>query len=202
LPPIAAPSQKLLDLIYDAATDPERWREVLIGITDMTGGGSGFIHGVDNWKRQVIFSFFARLSEQSISTYRQRHVANPLADVMNQCPAGKLVRTDDILALADFKRTGLFNEVWRPEEIAHGAMVPLAARESFQVGFNVYRWDRLGPYRADELRLLAQLYPHMRRSMLLGFRLDGYKALQRTEFDVLDRLSVARRSDQQNQILG
>ena len=30
----------------------------------------------------------------------------------------------------------------------------------------------------------------MRRSLLLGFRLDGYKALQRAEYQALDRLSV------------
>ena len=34
------------------------------------------------------------------------------------------------------------------------------------------------------------IYPHIRRALLLGFRLNGYKALQRAQFSVIDRLSV------------
>jgi DNA-binding CsgD family transcriptional regulator len=34
------------------------------------------------------------------------------------------------------------------------------------------------------------LVPHMRRSLDLGFRIEGYRALQRADYGVLDRLSV------------
>jgi PAS domain-containing protein len=109
---------------------------------------------------------------------------------MNHSPVGNLVRSDDILPLASFKRTAFFDEVFRPQGIAHSAMVSLSAKHDFQAGFNLCRSEGQGPYEADELRFLAQLYPHLRRSLLLGFRLDGYKALQRAEFQVLDRLSA------------
>lgn len=47
-----------------------------------------------------------------------------------------------------------------------------------------------GPFEEEVLRFFAQLYPHLRRSILLGFRLNQYKALQHAQFDVLDRLSA------------
>jgi DNA-binding CsgD family transcriptional regulator len=69
-------------------------------------------------------------------------------------------------------------------------MIPLAAKGSFQAGFNICRSARQGPFEADALQLFSWLYPHLRRSLLLSFRLDGYTALQRGEFQALDRLSV------------
>ena len=58
------------------------------------------------------------------------------------------------------------------------------------MALNICRSEAQGPFEEDVLRLFSQLYPHLRRALLLGFRLDGYKTLQRAEFHVLDRLSA------------
>jgi DNA-binding CsgD family transcriptional regulator len=181
---------KLLDLIYDAATDRELWVSALIQIADMTGSLGGYMFGADNSARLVTFAFKGRLSEEADQAYRERHVYNPHAEVMNHSPVGKLVRSDDIMPLAALQRTAFYNEVHRVQDVAHTAMVSLAAKDAFQVGFTICRSERQGAYGAKELRSMSQLYPHLRRSLLLGFRLDGYKALQRAEFHALDRLSV------------
>jgi DNA-binding CsgD family transcriptional regulator len=187
---VTEPPDKLLDLIYDAATEEALWTSALIQIADMTRSVGGNVFGVDNKARRLSFYFNGRLSEEAYRAWRERHLVNPVADVMNYSPVGKLVRTDDILPLAELKRTAFFDEVLRPQDVAHIAMVPLAAKDGFQAGFSMCRGERQGPCQADELRLFSQLYPHLRRSLLLGFRLDGYKALQRAEFQSLDRLSV------------
>jgi DNA-binding CsgD family transcriptional regulator len=147
--------------------------------------------GVDNRQRFVAFSFKGRLSEEADRAYRERHVANPHAEVMNYSPVGKIVRSDDILPLEDLRRTAFYNEVLRVQDVAHMAMVPLAAKEHFQVGCTICRTERQGPFGTEELRFISQLYRHLSRALLLGFRLEGYKALQRAEFHVLDRLSAA-----------
>jgi DNA-binding CsgD family transcriptional regulator len=69
-------------------------------------------------------------------------------------------------------------------------MVPLAVKGDILAGFTICRSERQGPYEADALRLFSRLYPHLRRALLLGFRLDAYRSLQRAEYYVLDRLSV------------
>jgi DNA-binding CsgD family transcriptional regulator len=184
------PADRLLDLIYDAATDAELWTSALIQIADVTSSVGGIVFGVDNGVHRVAFICNGRLSEEGNHAYRERHVTNPHAAFMNHSPVGKLVRSDEVVPLANFKRTAFFDEVYRPQGIAHNAMVPLVAKDDFQAGFTLCRSERQGPYEADELRLLSQLYPHLRRALLLGFRLDGYKALQRAEYHVLDRLSV------------
>ena len=184
------PPDKLLDLIYDAATEEELWTPALIEIADLTGSVGGYVFGVENRVRLVTFSFNGRLSEESHRVYRERHFVNPLSAYMNHSPVGRLVRCDDILTLPELQRSAFYDEVFRPQGVAHNCMAVLAAKGDFQAGFNMCRGARAGPFDTDELRFFSRLFPHMRRSLLLGFRLDGYKALQRAEFHVLDRLSV------------
>jgi DNA-binding CsgD family transcriptional regulator len=187
---VIQPSDKLLDLIYDAAADEALWTPALIEIADVTGSLGGFVFGVENKARRVTFTFNGRMSEESHRVYRERHIVNAWSRYMNHCPVGKWVQSDEILPLTELKRTAFFDEVLRPQKMAHNAMVPLAAKDDFQVGFNVGRSERQGPFEKEVQRFFAQLYPHLRRSLLLGFRLDAYKALQHAQFDVLDRLSV------------
>ena len=51
------PPDKLLDLIYDAATEEELWTPALIEIADLTGSVGGYVFGVENRVRLVTFSF-------------------------------------------------------------------------------------------------------------------------------------------------
>jgi DNA-binding CsgD family transcriptional regulator len=69
-------------------------------------------------------------------------------------------------------------------------MIALAAKQDFCVAFNICRSARQGPISEEGRRFLERLVPHMRRSFQLGLRVEGYHALQRAEYQVLDRLSA------------
>ena len=184
------PPAKLLDLIYDAATEEELWTPALIQIADLTASLGGFIIGIENKVRSVTFLFNARMSDESHRIYRERHFINPWSAYMIDSPVGEFVQSDEIMPLPELQRTAFYDEVLHPQRITHHLMGPLAAKHDFRAVLNVCRDARHGPFEADALRLFSQLFPHLRRSLLLGFRLDGYKALQRAELHVLDRLSV------------
>ena len=190
MPRVTEPPGKLLDLIYDAATEQELWTRALIQIANMTDSLGGFVVGVEYKDRLVPFLFNGRMSEESHRNYAERHIDNPWSAVMNHGPTGKLVQSAEIISLPELKRTAFFDEVLRPQKMAHNAMLTLARKDDFFGVFNICRSERQGPFEEGVLRFFAQLYPHMRRSLLLGFRLDAYKALQRAEFQVLDRLSA------------
>ena len=187
---VIEPSDKLLDLIYDAATEPEMWTSALIQIADMTGNLGGFVVGVEIKDRSVPFLFNAPMSQESHRTYAERHIENPWSPVMNHVPSGKIVQSAEIISLPDLKQAAFFDEVLRPQKMAHNAMLTLARKDDFFGVFNMCRSEAQGPFEEDALRLFSPLYPHLRRALQLGFRLDAYKAMQRAQFDVLDRLSV------------
>lgn len=178
----------LVDLIYDAATEEELWTPALVQIADLTGSLGGLIFGIDNREHFVAFSHNGRMSEEANRAYRERHFVNPWWDYMHTVPAGRYVQSEDIVPLHELKRSPFFHEVLRPQNMSHNFMVPLATRPDFQVGFNLCRSESQGRLHEDGIKLFTRLHSHLKRSLLLGFRLDGYRALQRAEFKVLDRL--------------
>jgi DNA-binding CsgD family transcriptional regulator len=182
--------EQLLDLIYDAAADEALWSDVLAGIADLTGSLNGAIFGQVIGANKVYFSHYTRSREECLRAYRERHVQNPHSLYMDKQPTGTLVASDEIISLSELKKTAFYDEVFRPQDVAHVAMIPLESRRGFTAAFNLCRSERQGPFEEQEMATLRRLVPHMVRSTALGFRLQGYRALQRAEFQVLDRLSA------------
>lgn len=188
--PPSEPSEQLLDLIYDAATDDGLWPAVLAGVADLTGSLNGALYGQTISAGRVYFSHVTRSSEECQRAFRERHVQNPWSLYMDLQPAGSLVASDQIISLPELKKTAFYDEVHRPQDIAHNAMIPLEKQRGFVAAFNICRSERQGPFEAPQMATLARLCPHLRRSLALGHRLNGYKALQSAEFQILDRLSA------------
>jgi DNA-binding CsgD family transcriptional regulator len=187
---VKEPSEKLLDLIYDAATEQELWRSVLTAIADLTSSHGGILYGQSFAARKVYFDYNGRLSEECNRVYQDRHMSNPWSNAMAPQPVGRIVLSDEIIPLSSLRSTLFFEEVLRPQDVAHNAMIRLAGKDGFHAAFNLCRSARQGPFGEGERRLLGALIPHMRRSIQLGFRIDSYRALQQGAFAALDRLSV------------
>jgi DNA-binding CsgD family transcriptional regulator len=181
---------KLLDLIYDAATEQELWRSVLTEIADLTNSQGSILFGQSVQVSKVYFEYNGRLDEECNRVYRDRHLQNPWSLGMEKQPVGRIILSDEIIPLSTLRPTLFFDEVLRPQDVAHNTMIALAAKEDFRAAFNLCRSGRQGELGQDGQRLLRRLVPHMQRSLLLGFRLDAYRAFQHAEYDVLDRLSV------------
>lgn len=191
--PMAVPEKSLdllLDRIYEAATEQELWRSVLTEIADRTGSQGAVLFGQSFQAARVYFDYNGRLSEECNSVYRQRHMQNPWSAAMESQPVGRLVLSEEVVPLASLQPTLFFDEVLRPQDVAHNAMIALSAKADFKAAFNLCRSARQGPLGNDGRRFLQQLVPHLCRSIRLGFRIDAYRGLQRAEYHVLDRLSV------------
>jgi DNA-binding CsgD family transcriptional regulator len=185
----SAQTERLLDLIYDAATENELWRHVLTEIADFTDSQGGILFGQSFAERRIYFDFNGRLNEDCNRAYQERHMRNAWSEYMETQPVGRLVLSDEAIGLSELQKSAFYDEVLRPQEIAHNGMIALAARDNFRAAFNMCRTVRQGPFESDDMRTIEWLTPHMRRSMALGFRLDSYRALQQAAFDVLDRFS-------------
>ena len=193
-------SDKLLDLVYDAATEPELWSSVLTEISDLTGSQGGVLFGQST--RKVFFDYNGRLDADRIRLYEEQHLSNVWAEYMFRQPVGRLVGSDEVVPLSTLRKTALFNDVLRPQDLAHSTMLKLFGDDDFHGAFNICRSERQGPMDEGGRRLVSAIVPHLRRSVALGFRLDGYRAIQRAEYAVLDQLaSGVILLDQRNRIL-
>jgi DNA-binding CsgD family transcriptional regulator len=181
--------EKVLDLIYDAAAENDLWRNVLTAIADLTHSQGGILFGQSITAQKVYFDFNGRLDEDCNRTYQERHMRNPWSDGMEHQPVGRLVLSDELVDLSALRSTSFYDEVLRPQGVAHNAMMALAAKDDFRAAFNMCRSAHRGPFERDEQRLLERLSPHLRRSVTLGFRIDGYLAMQNAAFNVLEQLA-------------
>jgi DNA-binding CsgD family transcriptional regulator len=105
-------------------------------------------------------------------------------------PAGTVVLSDSILPFTELRRTAFFDEVMRPQDLGHAAMIGLSRKPDFGVGFCLNRGPRQGPYSEQQRHLLERLTPHLMRTVQLGFQLGTYRALQHMEYNTLDRITV------------
>jgi DNA-binding CsgD family transcriptional regulator len=180
---------RVLDLIYDAAAENDLWSEALTGIADLTHSQGGILFGQSLTAQKVYFDFNGRLDETCNRAYQERHMRNPWSTYMESQPVGRLVTSDEAIEVSDLRKSAFYDEVLRPQDITHNGMMALAAREDFRAAFNMCRSADHGPHDPDEQRFLEWLSPHLCRSVALGFRIDGYLAMQHAAFDVLERLA-------------
>jgi DNA-binding CsgD family transcriptional regulator len=108
---------------------------------------------------------------------------------MEHQPVGRLVASDEAVDLSVLRQSAFYDEVLRPQNVSHNGMMALAAREDFRAAFNICRNTGQGPLGHEEQRMLEWLAPHLCRSVTLGFRIDGYLAMQHAAFTVLEQLS-------------
>ena len=183
--------ERLLDKIYDAATDDQLWAPIFREISTLTNSVGGVLLGQSQSPRLLHFARHYNTDPECLRVLRDRHVLNPWTLHMQKFhPAGTVVLSDSILPLTELRRTAFFDEVMRPQDLGHAAMVGLSRKPDFGVGFCLNRGPRQGPYSEQQRHLLERLTPHLMRTVQLGFQLGTYKALQHMEYNTLDRITV------------
>jgi DNA-binding CsgD family transcriptional regulator len=183
--------ERLLDKIYDAATDDQLWAPVFREISTLTNSVGGVLLGQSQSPRLLHFARHYNTDPACLRALRDRHVLNPWTLHMQKFhPVGTVVLSDSILPLTELRRTAFFDEVMRPQDLGHAAMIGLSRKPDFGVGFCLNRGPRQGPYSEQQRNLLERLTPHLMRTVQFGFQLGTYKALQHMEYNTLDRITV------------
>lgn len=185
----AEPPDRLLDKIYDAATDASLWSEAVIDIADLTGSQGGVLFGFLREREAITFMHNGRLDDDAHATYRARHFRNPWATHMFRQRQGSIVFSDEIQPPHEFRKCAFYDEVLRPQGLLYNAMMPITVDGDFMGAFNILRSPRQGPFSELDRRFFGRLGPHLQRAQMLSLRLDGYRLLQRGEYAVLDRLA-------------
>jgi DNA-binding CsgD family transcriptional regulator/PAS domain-containing protein len=175
--------------MYDAVLDASLWSAVLEGIADLTDSTGALIHGFSVNREMYTFHELGRIDPDCKRRHELYHVANPWMR-SSRFRAGHLVRSDDLIALAQLKRTSFYDDVLRPQNIAHGTIVNVISRPDFKVSINVERSETKGPFSERDIAVLNSLLPHLRRASELRLRMLDYRAAARAERDALDALST------------
>ena len=179
----------LVGLIYDAVLDGSLWGAALEGIADITHSAAALIHGYSVDRKLYTFHDLARIDPECKRRHELYHVTNPWMR-SGRFPAGRVVHSDDLIELPELKRTAFYDDVLRPQNLAHGAIVNVVSRPEFRVSLNVERSETSGPFSERDTAILSSLLPHLRRACELRLRMLDYCEAAQAERDALDALST------------
>ena len=181
--------EALVGTTYDAVLDETLWSTVLEGIADLTGSAAALIHGYSVDREIYTFHELGRIDPDCKRRHELYHVVNPWMRA-SRFSAGRVVRSDDLIQLTQLKRTAFYDDVLRPQNIAHATIVNVDSRPEFRVSINVERSEAKGPLGERDIAVLNSLLPHLRRACQLRLRMHDYQAAARAERDALDALST------------
>ena len=179
--------EALIGAMYEAVLDESLWSSVLEGIADLTDSAAALIHGYSVDRKIYTFHELGRIDPDCKRRHELYHVVNPWMR-SSRFPAGHVVHSDDLIALAQLKRTAFYDDVLRPQNIAHATIVNAISKPEFKVSVNIERSEAKGPFHTDDIAVLKSLLPHLRRACELRLRMHDYQAAALAERDALDAL--------------
>ena len=186
---------QLLDLLYDAALDPQRWPAFLNGLPAAFGGACGVLHDFDIASaRLAAFRSFGS-DPAYIASYGQYYgYVNPYPSVgFEKFPVGKPVLASDCMAPEIAERSEFYNDWMKPQGITTDHLaVPLGNSRgkvtllSIAPHASVYRKGR-EIYR----RRLELLLPHLIRAVAISRTAVRAQRAESALATGLDALSLA-----------
>jgi DNA-binding CsgD family transcriptional regulator len=185
-----ARSSRLSDLIediYDAALEPARWNDVLIGINEFVGSQACGLISKDRQTRFGETHYYSGIDPHYIGLYAESYSRFDPLTVLP--PSGKVVGIPDLLAYDDYRRGPFYQEWLRPQGCIDAANVVL---------------DQSGPDCADLLtflpgrgmadetmrRRIAAVAPHARRARLINKTIEAKQSEAATFADTLNGLGA------------
>lgn len=162
----------LIDMVYQAATEPGLWAATLAGLTGLLRADHG--HFVNGRASDIPFVAHTGMSDADLGRCLSPEAAGFLAPLLNPylatLPSGSAVVQERVLPDPEFERSSYYNEIIRPMGTFYGTAIANRA-ESLPFGIWICRTRRRGEFRRHENRILEGLFPHLRRAQTLYQRL-------------------------------
>ena len=190
--------KSLLDLIqniYDAAQNPERWRGVADRLSDGLGGSSVTIVPFHLAAEQpemmdmVKVRFDPELWDLMATHYSSRET-NPLVRGIERLPTDQYLPWQVAVSPEEYLGSGVFNDVIKPLGNLHSGSITIPFDMEWVCILGVSRPKALDQLDEDEAAALNRLVPHIRTAMQIQRRFSMLQAERDAAADALDRLPL------------
>lgn len=177
--------------IYDAALDPGLWPRALSQVSQVCGSSwtlcsitplNPMSPGVSFQNAEADPEFLARMTRFTTAEN------NPSVPRLLSAPLGQIIRREEHFSDAEWERTDVHNELYRPRGIYAAIGVPLI-RSQYFVPFGLHRNRSHGAFERAHLMALSHIIPHMQRATQMTLRLDALAARAHAVEAAWDRLA-------------
>lgn len=186
----------LIDLIYNAAANPERWPAFLQTFADTVDGTETLLLFYD-WSARGsnVAAIGVRFDPTYLRAYSEHY--NRLNPWMKSfktrlnCAGLPSVQTsDEFVPLADLEKTEFYNDYLLPQDTVHQMGCFMDKTEHTGCAFTCLRPRKSGAFGRTEVELLGLLLPHLQRAVGFQRRISRLEGRQRASLDALDRLTT------------
>ncbi|MFC4274569.1 helix-turn-helix transcriptional regulator [Achromobacter aloeverae] len=182
----------LLDLLYDAAVDDGKWRDIAGAIAATFSSSSAVLKTCGGAREPQLESVTDNLriapGERAWADYW--HQNDLWVERSAQLKMGDVFTSQRLLTDVQFERTGFYQDWTRKLDIYHmvGVLFPVGKGEIGVLG--VHRAKDAGPYGAADRHRLEALYLHVRRALGMRHRLHEIALAHHAAVDALERLDT------------
>ena len=189
-----AGEEDLLDAvgaIYDAALSPDLWPAALSKVSQVCGSSWTLcsITPLDPITQGTTFQNAE--ADPELITRMARFTTpenNPSVPRLLAAPLGSIIRREEHFSDAEWERTEIHNELYRPRGI-YAAIGTTLIRSQYFVPFGVHRSRSRGGFERSHLMALSHIIPHMQRAIQMTLRLNTFAAHANAFEEVWDRLA-------------
>jgi DNA-binding CsgD family transcriptional regulator len=182
-------AQSIVDDIYSGTTDPEAWHRAILAITDLVGGASASLTGVNPRTNVVFRSEVYRLDRQFFETYsndwfdREIRLAPAL-----QLPAGESFFESKLLPMRTWERSEIYNELLYKIDRPWFLCFWLHKTEEKLSALAIHSTRLRGPFDERDGELVQPFIPHLQRALGIRDRLESSRMRIDVLTATLDRL--------------
>lgn len=196
-PPDGCPTLSLLDivgLLYDAASEPARWRGFLEAGAQYFGAFSAnFVH-FDEAQPERSVAFLTGYGELPIE--QRGRAIRKLTDLRDQDPRlsysidhpSKPFHCRQVLTAETLHASQSYREVLEPHGVEYTLMVSLSDTPDAFTALGFLRSRNEPPFKQSEVDDLGQLLPHLRRAISIQNQLAGVNQRLRASYQALESL--------------
>lgn len=166
--------EEILELLDQAAFEPDAWRDVIAVLTTAYRGASleaSYLRVTHIPSLSVVHETSGRDSKASAvwSGFAGR---NPFIEAgTSRIGPGRIYRTHDWVSDDRLERTEFYQDWLRQQDVHYGLVGVVHRDAHFSARLALARPKDAGPFHAREERLLARLLPHAQRAFVAGLRL-------------------------------
>jgi DNA-binding CsgD family transcriptional regulator len=177
----------LIEDIYDAALEPTRWADVIVGINDFVGAQASGLVSKNSISKFGVTHYYCGADPHYIQLYSETYCKfDPLATLP---PYGKVVGIPDLVPFDEY-RDGRFYQEWlRPQGCVDAATVVLEkVKSSFPVLLTMLARKHMVD---DEMRhRISLIVPHAHRALQINKAIEMKHSETATFADALNGLSA------------
>jgi len=179
---------ELVELIYDAALDPDAWPVMLNRLADLLSAQCSAIGSHDSSTNATVMTA-PRTDPEYLRSFIEYWAR--CAFIWNggeKLPVGTAFVRDMIIPRDEFCRTDYYNEWCKPQGVEATIATNLLVEGPLSTVIAVSRPYAEGDFDATETRLFAEIIPHLQRALQLQLRLAGLDSLPEGSAEIIDLL--------------